>query len=996
KLLHFIFRYTRADLLALRYDGKSRLRPRCAIQTDLQALNFWKVNLNAATLSVTSGYSAHHKNSVSPETETSNLNSSSNGFISSRRAIRNRERANNYYQRFVPSDFNQSAAEDKEPYATHGKSTLIDHRSISSSHLMPAFAKRRFTSVNGGTNSENNEFLLNIGDDNDSSSNLELVDRTCTPTHDRTDNKLISTCLPIPNFAQSENDLGLASSPSSTSRQERRIGSGRLLPRNDCWDYKEQKAKDSSIKRDKDVTYDAGATHQQRPRTFIAERSTDQMERRFQYDKRSSERQGLIIRRAANKESNINQGRGKRSNNFHLHEKHEEPEWFSAGPTSQLETIDLHGFDDIESNDPISDAKNEINHVSSGNSNLEKQKRVRESSLKDGSNSSINVTDCISEKQIDSQNILGIDKTPVELANYNENQMNQLPVKQKVQSDFNFDAFLNLHPLDQPLMNNDGNEKGETKGTSRFSHWFLHKENKNNNDASVQEPHFQDMLGIPNVKDLEAQMTKLDMSTEYSCQISTPMPPTDHAKKPGSRDAEAFKKLLQQLGSQTNLQHPQNDTYQMVNPSITGGQDVQEMQNVILPRVLSSSGYVMTQKRMEKQNLIQRGHNGRISDFINMKIGLTWSCVACREIGPIILEPPSETWLYSYVSDYEIFVPKFIIFRLDIVLIFLFVDMFSPNTSNGINQQLNHNNSPTPLAFTPTSVLRKMTADKDTNFTQGVSYNQQLQFPIHQQYSKQLTNTTYIDPHETTSVPVPPRMILGGGNFTANSNGQDIIANLPQCHNQSMIKWPPISAHMVHGKTFGRPILKGGLNSSPQPIPLASLTCNIDMHHSNHQPLSHHIHQNHQPNSPFRFKTPQITESLFNSENMHHNIAYPDANSQMQNHAFWHQQTRQQGRHRVIHAELPRHSNVDIFQVPECSDGLDSGNMAKKNKLGTNSNHRDDRLPSPTNNQLAQWFSPELLARASAGKLPLLNINQALSLEEFERSIQHSSAVVHN
>lgn len=70
--------------------------------------------------------------------------------------------------------------------------------------------------------------------------------------------------------------------------------------------------------------------------------------------------------------------------------------------------------------------------------------------------------------------------------------------------------------------------------------------------------------------------------------------------------------------------------------------------------------------------------------------------------------------------------------------------------------------------------------------------------------------------------------------------------------------------------------------------------------------------------------------------------------------------------------------------------------MLQNNKVGSNSHHGDDRLPSPANNQLAQWFSPELLARASAGKLPLLNINQALSLEEFERSIQHSSAVVHN
>lgn len=56
---------------------------------------------------------------------------------------------------------------------------------------------------------------------------------------------------------------------------------------------------------------------------------------------------------------------------------------------------------------------------------------------------------------------------------------------------------------------------------------------------------------------------------------------------------------------------------------------------------------------------------------------------------------------------------------------------------------------------------------------------------------------------------------------------------------------------------------------------------------------------------------------------------------------------------------------------------------------------RDGGL-SPTSNQLARWFSPELLAQASAGKLPSLNIGQAMSLEEFERNMQHSSATVHN
>lgn len=48
---------------------------------------------------------------------------------------------------------------------------------------------------------------------------------------------------------------------------------------------------------------------------------------------------------------------------------------------------------------------------------------------------------------------------------------------------------------------------------------------------------------------------------------------------------------------------------------------------------------------------------------------------------------------------------------------------------------------------------------------------------------------------------------------------------------------------------------------------------------------------------------------------------------------------------------------------------------------------------SPTSNQLAKWFSPELLADASAGKfnqLPTLNVGQMLSLEELEKCMQNS------
>ena len=50
---------------------------------------------------------------------------------------------------------------------------------------------------------------------------------------------------------------------------------------------------------------------------------------------------------------------------------------------------------------------------------------------------------------------------------------------------------------------------------------------------------------------------------------------------------------------------------------------------------------------------------------------------------------------------------------------------------------------------------------------------------------------------------------------------------------------------------------------------------------------------------------------------------------------------------------------------------------------------------SPTSNQLAKWFSPELLAKGRVGKLPELGQSNVLSLEELERH-QYASTTVHN
>nr|CAD7572844.1 unnamed protein product [Timema californicum] len=89
---------------------------------------------------------------------------------------------------------------------------------------------------------------------------------------------------------------------------------------------------------------------------------------------------------------------------------------------------------------------------------------------------------------------------------------------------------------------------------------------------------------------------------------------------------------------------------------------------------------------------------------------------------------------------------------------------------------------------------------------------------------------------------------------------------------------------------------------------------------------------------------------------------------------------------------LPSRAKLDL--VPGSTHNLSN--------LGIHSMNPHQHLPgntSPTSDQLARWFSPELLAQARAGNLPDMppvpSSSNMLSLEELER-LQQASAAVHN
>ncbi|KNC25471.1 hypothetical protein FF38_05863 [Lucilia cuprina] len=340
----------------------------------------------------------------------------------------------------------------------------------------------------------------------------------------------------------------------------------------------------------------------------------------------------------------------------------------------------------------------------------------------------------------------------------------------------------------------------------------------------------------------------------------------------------------------------------------------------------------------------------------------------------------------------------------------------SLNSNSMISQQghqqqqtSRHVNSPTPLAFTPTSVLRKMTAEKDTisNSSQATTITssspQQVQPHIQQPHLKIHTHPQIHGQQMSYQLGNQPRMILGGGNFqymhqqqqiapAANGSPQMSPQQKSQIRNQppGPLKWPLIthstveSNHPLHNnmpnKPMGRPILKG-----PGPI----------QPHNAHNPLGQNhanVNQNSQPNqtvvSMQKYPTMQQPRQIVGQQFSSHIIQQIPTSQQnnMQQQQLFQQRSVVMQRQQIQQNDLGNHAPLPPAHHAACND----------NNSVTNLNYQREGGLSPTSNQLAQWFSPELLAQASAGKLPLLNMNQALSLEEFERSIQHSSTAVNN
>ncbi|XP_017853679.1 protein cup isoform X2 [Drosophila busckii] len=1095
-------RYSRADLLALQFEGCARLRPSCSSRIDLQRLSFWRVStssilgssescVNNNNNSRNSSYA--NKTGLSPERDISSL-TGSNGLLSSRRALRNRERAHNYYQRFTPGDQGLIGGDDGQSdrlsqssvsNLTYNKlPSAIDHRSISSSHLMPAFAKRRFA-IDSGTNGKQlNDEKSNATNHFDTLMNLnvtELNPNGSSPTHEEVnsdhrnqiryaDNCMSpnskgvghaewNRCEKRPIAQDTQDERSLTSSPTSLlmsgcgrhsgsglNVQERRIGSGRLLPRNDDWEYKKQ---DGEPEKERSLNGVGLNQQRNRQRRLIENRENIDRDRDLSNGKKTVHGG----RKSSNKDKfNFNdsgiQNRGKRANAYHMHDRYE-PEWFSAGPTSQNDTIDLHGFDDLEDKDldrdhePDSDSKT-IAAENKSQSNASKSSSVASLNLIDGN---------CDRKSSYKQNTQHSTMCP---SSSKHSHINAL----KLEDGFNFDAFLNMDPMDHSLMRNDSVVKGETSGTSRFSQWFAPNETLNNNQfESLAETVSPDIHGMPSVIDLEARMTKVDLRSELSVtnlqQSGGRAENSEQLEKPVTRDTEAFKRLLQQLGSQQN----QQGSIQQPQQHIVANCNLQPTPSGEHCSSLHESRDHLVGQTAQKHHIREDGVLGLDIQQRSKPAELIPSTMAQNQLhmamtqGACVQESnmPALLKLQAH-KRMEIHHLLQGVARGDVSTELLEKEMNSPNTSlqtreiielftpsipcHDVNhhtqkqQQLRHSNSPTHLAFTPTSVLRKMTADKDSippqnNYTNSgqQQFNQMLQVSA---------SAVQQQANETSTMPIvnlTPRMILGGNYAIHHQNQHHLNPNSPQISPKlqqqlsnariQQIKWPSGPNQTPHAtKLFGRPILKGNLNSVPQqshgPHGAFVSSAELQQMHSHPQRLKsmqiegihENIHSNTVPSSAsggnsVHTTLPPPQNFPYMTQIQHIHYLQQQKMHQLQ------QQQQQDSRHR-LHGELQQQQQTSAVTLQHQHpsgpiaegisvghDNTDLSNAIKTNNLANMSYHKDEHLPLASN-QLAQWFSPELLAKASAGKLPLLNMNQALSLEEFERSIQHSSSTVHS
>jgi translation initiation factor 4E transporter len=285
-----------------------------------------------------------------------------------------------------------------------------------------------------------------------------------------------------------------------------------------------------------------------------------------------------------------------------------------------------------------------------------------------------------------------------------------------------------------------------------------------------------------------------------------------------------------------------------------------------------------------------------------------------------------------------------------------------------VNQsQIQRQHAPSPSIFTPTSVLRKMTAEKESDS------------------GKSTSNVARID-DKKKQVP----------NMQQQQQQQHSIRNqMPQPFMNNM---NPVDRMKIQNEAFGwEPHQQqiGGINKPPgRPIvkSLAQQTAAGNQHNNMNQagPVMPSNSINYDFQQPQQQQQMQKLNQIQKAQFLQQQQMMQMKKQQMDNNPVLSQFMAQQQQRAQAQSQF--RSQYQQQQQPMNFQSMMQGRADKNEDLLDNRNILNNGgCLSPTSNQLAKWFSPELLADASAGKLlPSLNVGQMMSLEELEKCMQNS------
>ncbi|XP_063628434.1 eukaryotic translation initiation factor 4E transporter-like [Cydia splendana] len=772
-----------------------------------------------------------------------------------------------------------------------------------------------------------------------------------------------AAAAPPPHVARTRPESPLCPAPAQAKPEPagRRIGSGRIMVRDvPHAGWEEGEYRPSEPYRPREQHRPNGERFERRSFTRDSYSSDIKRERE---DRFNNEKQ-------REREDNRRSGGRYSQRRF---EKEDEPEWFSGGPTSQHDTIELRGFDEPTKKNGSTSGK----ETEKWNNNSGARSPGPERSERNERNERPERGERLERWRSESTS----EPAPIEDSNDTSNDKDS-GVESKAeepagsQPDFNLDEFLKLDSIPDVLTNGGG----ESEGGSRFSRWFRRESPTNDSRhyerlltnmvddldnparppasepshmfapiSPAAPPSLLDLLRRANANsDPRPEMNNVGGKIHSLEELEARLRPPQPAPHP-DHDLSAFKRLLAQVSGghavpaaeQQQRPPPQPmSLLQMLNKSMEQQQQQQQQQKA--PPAQPHIPQELLYKLLQVQ---QHQHQQQQQSEMLPPAPAPGPSPADREL----LQRPEAQAIIHGLKAGEITVqhlmqqlgnPGLQSRHREVLLTILRLHQQqrqqqmggSPLPGVGAAPHLVVPPLHQPLRLSPLphpSVPARIPSPRElAAHTQCIMQSALIKKKLEEQRENYRRRH---DPPKGTPISFTPTSVLR--KMTADKE-----SDAPSPKQQQWAQPPKMPQ--------GRPIVKGNQSGAAPPMGYAPSPADYQ-HHYQQQQMSGSVRQ---------FLHPQQRQQVPNALN----------NMNMNN---MNNMTRGIAGGTTLHHLLVQSHQRSLNELGGVGVGGTGGG----------------------DNQLARWFSPELLARASAGKLPSVHVPNALSLEDLERH-HHSPA----